>query len=428
MVSSASCSSAGLASHKPFSLLVTVLAIASASAKVHKLNEKTFEVAISGTGHALVFFYAPWCEHCKELKPEFEKAARIAKKTDDSIIFAKVDATKEIELAKKYGVDGYPSLRFFKENEKLPVNGEQAGRTAEELAAWAIKVAQAPDRVTEITSGVGINNFIEEMKTTNSVGVIGTFEDTEAADMFVGVAEKFKFPVRFAWTTKNYAWKHLDLEEGETNLAIMYKPYDEQRVVRELNDTKAHSKKSQKEMADMMNKMMGVPLNEAEKLLPEPKPAKELGKWVSDQMMPLVVPFTDQFMNLIFTGPVQVHMIVIVDPQNVDPDLEDDLKEVALEQRGEVLHILMPAVEETEEMRKFFGVDDRVLPTALISDMRDVTDENPAGSQYLWDETKSLTARTVSKFEKDFLAGSLTKGKKKKKSKKKKSPSASQEL
>lgn len=46
----------------------------------------------------------------------------------------------------------------------------------------------------------------------------------------------------------------------------------------------------------------------------------------------------------------------------------------------------MPAVEETEEMRKFFGVDDRVLPTALISDMRDVTDENPAGSQYLWDE------------------------------------------
>ena len=42
---------------------------------------------------------------------------------------------------------------------------------------------------------------------------------------------------------------------GETNLAIMYKPYDEQRVVRELNDTKAHSKKSQKEMADMMNKV-----------------------------------------------------------------------------------------------------------------------------------------------------------------------------
>ena len=37
-------------------------------------------------------------------------------------------------------------------------------RTAEELAAWAIKVAQAPDRVVELTSGVGINNFVEEMK------------------------------------------------------------------------------------------------------------------------------------------------------------------------------------------------------------------------------------------------------------------------
>ena len=52
--------------------------------------------------------------------------------------------------------------------------------------------------------------------------------------------------------------------------------------------TKEHSRSSQSEMADMMNKMMGVPQTEALKLLPEPKPAKDLNKWIETQMVPLV--------------------------------------------------------------------------------------------------------------------------------------------
>ena len=68
---------------------------------------------------------------------------------------------------------------------------------------------------------MGIKNFIEEMESSSGVGVIGTFEDKEAADLFIDVAEKCRYPVRFAWSIKPYAWKHLGLEEGETNKAIM---------------------------------------------------------------------------------------------------------------------------------------------------------------------------------------------------------------
>ena len=139
------------------------------------------------------------------------------------------------------------------------MNAEAAGRTAEEMAAWAMRVAKAPARVMELTSGVGIKKFIDEMEATNTVGVVGTFEDKEAADLFIDVADKCRYPVRFGWTTKGYAWKHLELDEGQTNLAVMYKPYDERRVVRDLNGTKEHSRASQVEMAEMMNKMMGVP-------------------------------------------------------------------------------------------------------------------------------------------------------------------------
>ena len=48
---------------------------------------------------------------------------------------------------------------------------------------------------------------------------------------------------------------------------------------------------------------VGVPQEEALKLIPEPKESKALTKWITKQMLPLVVPFVDGYMDLIFEGP-----------------------------------------------------------------------------------------------------------------------------
>lgn len=401
--------------------LIGLLLAGICEARVKPLKEDNFEMAVASPGHLFVFFYAPWCEHCSALKPEFEKASRKLKEHDPPITFAKVDATKEEKLAKKYGVNGYPSLRFFKERESQPINAESVGRTAEELAEWASKVAVSPDRVSEVTSGKGIESFIADMQKGNEVGVVGFFEDSEAASGFIDVAEKFQYPVRFRWTLKAYARKYLGLEDDASNVAVLFKPFDEKRHVFQVNNTKEWSKKSKNDMVEMMNKMIGVPMEEAAKLVPEAKEAKELKEWVTTLMLPLVVPFTEGFMNLIFTGPIKVHAIIVVEPEDDNEDLDALVREAAMEKRGEVLHIFMPAIEETQEIRDFLGVGTATLPTMVISDMREATDDEPQGVQYLQPAGMKMDAASIIAFEQDFFDGKvLSKDEAKKDSKKKK--------
>jgi len=134
-------------------LVVFLIAcFAVAFGAVVDLTPDNFDSVVDGSKGAFVEFFAPWCGHCKNLAPEYEVVGE-AFDRESSVVIAKVDADAHKELGGRFGVQGFPTLKWFPKGSTTPENYE-GGRTADDIVSWINNKAGTKARVKKAPSYV----------------------------------------------------------------------------------------------------------------------------------------------------------------------------------------------------------------------------------------------------------------------------------
>lgn len=329
------------------------------------ITKDNFDVALKEHEFILFEFYAPWCGHCKQLEPEYASAAKKLEELKSEVKLAKVDATIETELAEKHNVRGYPTLKFYRKGSVIEYNG---GRKSDDIVNWVLKktgpAAKALDSVDDAKA------FIDK----HDVVIIGFFKDQESdsAKVFLDVAYAVNDHV-FGISSSDEVFAEYGAEDGKV---ILFKKFDEPKAVFEGE------------------------LNQ-----------KDLTNFISVESLPLVVEFSQETAQKIFSGEIKSHLLVFLSKEAGQLEkYTEEIKKPAKNFRGEVLFVTINADEaDHERILEFFGMKKEDVPAMrlvkLEEDMAKYKPENPEISSE--NVLEFVTAFTEGKLKRHLLSQDL---------------------
>jgi len=339
--------------------LLAILNIASAAVTANDdgvlvLTDANFDEAIAENDKILVEFYAPWCGHCKQLAPEYAKAAKALE--GENCALAMVDATENKEVSQKFGIQGFPTLKFFNAGKPSDYSG---GRTSSDIVNYMKKKSGPPAKTLDTKES------LKEFTEGNEVFVLGYFTkpDSDAAKTFLAAASGDDENV--------YAITHTDSIKNElklsTDTVVIIKSFDEGR-----NDLTVDS------TTDKM----------------------AIESFVNSNSIPLINVYSREKAKKIFSSPIKIHGLFFTDSDSDHhAPTTATFTEVASAYKGEVLFVNIPGSEKG--ILDYFGLKSEELPKFILADM------SKGGGMQKFPFTGDLSTNAVSDFVKSFHDGDL---------------------
>ncbi|KAF9267752.1 protein disulfide isomerase [Marasmius fiardii PR-910] len=177
------------------------------------------DVALDLSKNVLVTFTAPWCGHCKAMKPAYEKVGATFKPESDCVV-ANVDADdkKNADIAQRYGVKGFPTIKFFPKGSKEPIDYE-GGRSEVDFVKFLNEKCG-----THRAVGGGLND---------EAGLVPEF-DTLASKFFVATADArdslYKEALELATSIGGASKHYLRVMEKVVNTSEKYLEKESKRL------------------------------------------------------------------------------------------------------------------------------------------------------------------------------------------------------
>jgi len=158
-----------------FLLIINIFNLKSYTAKsssktsdVIDLKTSNFERKLMNYDWALVKFCASWCTDCKNLAPEYERAASILKSLDESMVLTQIDCDNEPKICQTYKIKGYPTLKLFKNaNLKSDYNGNYS---TDDILNYMMNYSanlNKTSKIFNVSTSEGLKNSLNKVKKFN---------------------------------------------------------------------------------------------------------------------------------------------------------------------------------------------------------------------------------------------------------------------
>ncbi|KAF8377051.1 hypothetical protein HHK36_030423 [Tetracentron sinense] len=319
------------------SLFVSSLGVISAEGEdqsqefVLTLDHSNFSEIVSKNNFVVVEFYAPWCGHCKNLAPEYEKAASILSSHDPPVILTKFDANDDAnkELASEFEVRGFPTLKILRNGGKN-VQDFKGPRDADGIVAYLKK--QVGPASAEIKSVEDAGSLIGDKK----IFIVGVFSEFsgEEFENFTTLAEKLRSDYDFGHTLDSKL-----LPRGESSVSgptiRLFKPFDELFV-------------------DFQDFHLDA-----------------MEKFVEEASVPIVTLFNKDpdnhpFVIKFFNSPNAKAMLFLNFSSELGDAFKSKYNEIAEHYKGKGISFLLGDLEASQGAFQYFGLKDDQVPLIVI--------------------------------------------------------------